>query len=115
MPETALRLNLNNLDKENFSFFDKKYGEISFTKEDAIEQVGSIILARKDIGISYHLSVVLDDAFQGITNVTRGEDLLEATKIHVILQYILKLPTPIYHHHKPVSYTHLTLPTTPYV
>lgn len=100
MPETALRLNLNNLDKKSFSFFDKKYGEISFTKEDAIELVGSIILARKDIGISYHLSVVLDDAFQGITNVTRGEDLLEATKIHVILQYILNLPTPIYHHHK---------------
>ena len=57
-------------------------------------------MARKDIGISYHLSVVLDDAFQGITHVTRGEDLLDVTKIHVILQHILKLPTPVYHHHK---------------
>lgn len=100
MPSTALRLNLNSLDKNNFSFFDKIYGKISFTKEEAIENIGSVILARKDIGISYHLSVVLDDAFQGITNVTRGEDLLEATKIHVILQYILNLPTPVYHHHK---------------
>ena len=100
MPETALRLNLYNLDKDNFSFFDEAYGKISFTKEEAINQIGSVILARKDIGISYHLSVVLDDAFQGITHVTRGEDLLDATKIHVILQHILKLPTPVYHHHK---------------
>lgn len=100
MPKTALRLNLYNLDKDKFTFFDECYGQISFTKEEAIKQIGSVILARKDIGISYHLSVVLDDAFQGVTNVTRGEDLLEATKIHVILQYILKLPTPVYHHHK---------------
>ena len=48
---------------------------------------------------SYHLSVVLDDAAQGITDVIRGEDLFEATKIHVLLQTLLDLPTPTYHHH----------------
>jgi glutamyl-Q tRNA(Asp) synthetase len=51
------------------------------------------------MGTSYHLSVVLDDAAQGITHVVRGEDLFEATKIHIILQKLIGLPTPIYHHH----------------
>ena len=62
--------------------------------------VGDIVLARRDIGTSYHLSVVVDDAHQGITEVTRGEDLFDATKIHVVLQRLLGLPTPIYHHHR---------------
>ncbi|MGJ8611095.1 MAG: glutamate--tRNA ligase family protein, partial [Octadecabacter sp.] len=48
---------------------------------------------------SYHLSVVLDDAEQGISHVVRGQDLFEATKIHVILQRLLGLSTPTYHHH----------------
>ena len=52
------------------------------------------------MGTSYHLSVVLDDAAQGVTHVVRGQDLFEATKIHVILQNLLGLPTPTYHHHK---------------
>ncbi|HIP23552.1 MAG TPA: tRNA glutamyl-Q(34) synthetase GluQRS, partial [Rhodobacteraceae bacterium] len=43
--------------------------------------------------------VVIDDAFQGVTHVTRGQDLFEASKIHVILQKLLGLPTPVYHHH----------------
>ncbi len=64
-----------------------------------ISQVGDVVLARKDIGTSYHLAVVVDDAAQGITEVTRGEDLFEATAIHVVLQQILGLPTPAYHHH----------------
>ncbi len=62
--------------------------------------VGDVVLARRDIGTSYHLSVVVDDAYQGITHVTRGEDLFDATKIHVVLQRLLGLPTPIYHHHR---------------
>ncbi|MGA0542956.1 tRNA glutamyl-Q(34) synthetase GluQRS [Neotabrizicola sp. VNH66] len=62
--------------------------------------VGDIVLARRDMGTSYHLSVVLDDAFQGVTTVTRGEDLAEATEIHVLLQRLLDLPTPAYHHHR---------------
>jgi glutamyl-Q tRNA(Asp) synthetase len=63
-------------------------------------EIGDIILARRDFGTSYHLSVVVDDAAQAITHVTRGEDLFEATKIHVILQGLLDLPTPVYHHHR---------------
>ena len=63
-------------------------------------QVGDVVLARRDIGTSYHLAVVVDDAAQGITCVTRGEDLFEATAIHVVLQRLLDLPTPLYHHHR---------------
>ena len=63
-------------------------------------EVGDIVLARKDIGMAYHLAVVVDDAAQGITEVTRGEDLFEATAIHVVLQRLLDLPTPAYHHHR---------------
>lgn len=62
--------------------------------------VGDIVLARKGWGTSYHLAVVLDDAHQGITHVTRGEDLFDATVIHVLLQVLLGLPTPVYHHHR---------------
>lgn len=65
-----------------------------------INDIGDIVLARRDMGTSYHLSVVLDDAAQGITHVVRGQDLFEATKIHVVLQCLLGLPTPIYHHHR---------------
>ncbi|MBT8411885.1 MAG: tRNA glutamyl-Q(34) synthetase GluQRS [Octadecabacter sp.] len=75
-------------------------GLITFTMQDAIDTIGDIVLARRDIATSYHLSVVLDDAAQGITHVVRGQDLFEATKIHVILQRVLKLPTPLYHHHR---------------
>ncbi|MGC1494527.1 MAG: tRNA glutamyl-Q(34) synthetase GluQRS [Sulfitobacter sp.] len=75
-------------------------GLIEFTPYDIEQCVGDIVLARRDMGTSYHLSVVLDDAAQGITHVVRGQDLFEATKIHVLLQRLLGLPTPIYHHHK---------------
>ena len=100
MPQDALRLNIHNIKKNEFFFDDIEFGKVSFTKKDVIDNIGSVVIARKDIGISYHLSVVLDDAFQGITHVTRGADLLEATKIHVILQHLLGLPTPIYRHHR---------------
>ncbi|WP_099823667.1 tRNA glutamyl-Q(34) synthetase GluQRS [Oceaniglobus indicus] len=63
------------------------------------DHIGDIVLARKDFGTSYHLSVVLDDAAQGITHVVRGEDLFEATRIHVLLQHLLGLATPVYYHH----------------
>ncbi|MEM9231413.1 MAG: tRNA glutamyl-Q(34) synthetase GluQRS [Pseudomonadota bacterium] len=65
-----------------------------------VRNVGDVVLARKDIGTSYHLSVVVDDAYQKVTHVTRGEDLFDATQIHVLLQTLLKQPTPIYHHHR---------------
>ncbi|RRH76986.1 tRNA glutamyl-Q(34) synthetase GluQRS [Falsigemmobacter faecalis] len=74
-------------------------GDIRTSARDYPERIGDIVLARKDFGTSYHLSVVLDDAAQGITHVTRGADLFEATRIHVLLQELLGLPQPVYHHH----------------
>ncbi len=64
------------------------------------ERLGDVVLARKEIGVAYHLAVVVDDAAQGITQVIRGEDLLEATHIQVLLQRLLGLATPIYRHHR---------------
>ncbi|KAA5605188.1 tRNA glutamyl-Q(34) synthetase GluQRS [Roseospira marina] len=60
---------------------------------------GDVVLARKDIPTSYHLAVTLDDAAQGVTLVTRGQDLFEATHVHRLLQALLDLPVPEYHHH----------------
>ena len=67
---------------------------------DKVAAIGDVVLARRDMGTSYHLSVVVDDAAQGVTDVVRGEDLAEATPIHVLLQHLLDLPTPTYHHHR---------------
>ena len=75
-------------------------GRITFTAGELTQSVGDVVLARRDLGTSYHLSVVLDDAFQGISHVVRGADLFEATKIHVVLQRLLGLATPTYHHHR---------------
>lgn len=60
---------------------------------------GDVVLARKDVPTSYHLSVVVDDALQGVTHVVRGRDLEAATDIHVLLQRLLRLPTPFYLFH----------------
>lgn len=61
---------------------------------------GDVILSRSDAPSSYHLSVVVDDALQGITHVVRGEDLYAATAIHRLLQELLGLAEPVYHHHR---------------
>ncbi len=61
---------------------------------------GDVVLARKDTPTSYHLAVVMDDAAQSITHVVRGEDLLAATAVHRVLQTLLGLPAPAYHHHR---------------
>lgn len=63
------------------------------------EAWGDVVLVRKDIGTSYHIAVVIDDARQGITQVVRGRDLFHATAIHLVLQHLLGLPTPRYFHH----------------
>ena len=63
------------------------------------EILGDVVLVRKDIGCSYHLAVVMDDALQGVTRITRGADLFEATHVQRLLQALLDLPTPEYHHH----------------
>jgi glutamyl-Q tRNA(Asp) synthetase len=61
--------------------------------------LGDAVLARKDIGTGYHLSVVVDDAAQGVNLVTRGADLFSSTHLHAVLQALLGLPVPEYHHH----------------
>jgi glutamyl-Q tRNA(Asp) synthetase len=61
---------------------------------------GDVVLARKDTPTSYHLAVTVDDHLQGVTLVTRGEDLLPSTHVHVLLQHLLGYETPAYAHHK---------------
>ena len=60
---------------------------------------GDVVLARKEVPTSYHLAVVLDDALQGVTDVVRGQDLFFSTGVHRLLQALLGLPEPTYHHH----------------
>lgn len=74
-------------------------GRHGVAPEHLAARVGDVVLARRDIGTSYHLAVVVDDAHQGIEEVVRGVDLFEATAIHVLLQALLGLPRPAYHHH----------------
>lgn len=61
---------------------------------------GDAVIARKDVPTSYHLAVVIDDALQGVTDVVRGMDLFNATSLHRLLQTLLDLPAPRYHHHR---------------
>lgn len=60
---------------------------------------GDVVLGRKDIGVAYHLAVVIDDARQGITHIHRGHDLFDATHTQVVLHALLGFPTPVYRHH----------------
>ncbi|MEO1857044.1 MAG: tRNA glutamyl-Q(34) synthetase GluQRS [Rubritalea sp.] len=84
------------------SFSDGRLG-----KQQVIHHLlGDVVLSRKDIGTSYHIAVVVDDAFQNVTDVTRGKDLLESTHIHRILQSLLDLPEPHYYHHDLVCDSH---------
>ena len=64
------------------------------------ELAGDVVLARKDVGVAYHLAVTVDDALQGITHVIRGQDLFEACHIQRLLQVLLGLPEPVYRHHR---------------
>ena len=106
--EDNIRLNidksiiyLKNIKLKSLSFVDNYYQKnlfnISFASKPLQED---IIVARKDIGTSYHLSVVVDDAFQNITHVVRGADLFNSTPIQRLLQELLELPQPLYHHHR---------------
>jgi glutamyl-Q tRNA(Asp) synthetase len=63
------------------------------------ERGGDVVLARKDVGVAYHLAVTVDDALQGVTHVIRGQDLFEACHIQRLLQALLGLPEPVYRHH----------------
>ena len=77
------------------TFTDQLHGIV--TVDPAL--LGDVVITRKDIGVSYHLAVVVDDAHQDITLVSRGEDLLPSTHVHRLLQAALNLPEPEYHHH----------------
>jgi glutamyl-Q tRNA(Asp) synthetase len=89
-----------------------RLGEVSFAEsgtapghyradaERMMALAGDVVLARKGWGTSYHLAVTVDDAAQAVTEVTRGEDLREATFVHVVLQRLLQLSAPTYYHHK---------------
>ena len=61
---------------------------------------GDVIVGRKETPTSYHLAVVIDDALQGVTDVVRGQDLFWSTSVHRVLQALLDLPAPNYHHHR---------------
>lgn len=99
--EGALRLNIT---RATASLPDLSFTESGqqhrFNPRQLTQTMGDVILSRRDIGTAYHLAVVVDDAFQGITEVTRGEDLLPATPLQVTLQHLLGLPSPTYHHHR---------------
>lgn len=84
------------------TFQDLRFGSIRVDPD----LLGHVVLARKDIGPAYHLAVVVDDAFQQITHVTRGDDLLASTHVHRLLQVLLGLPEPIYLHHELVLDEH---------
>lgn len=73
--------------------------KISLAPDFLINTCGDVVLARKDALSAYHLAVVIDDAAQGITHITRGRDLFYATHIHRVLQALLGRPTPHYRHH----------------
>ena len=79
----------------SLDWHDRARGRLSATPEI----FGDVVIARKDMATSYHLAVTLDDHLQGVTLVTRGEDLLASTHVHRLLQALLGLDTPAYHHH----------------
>jgi glutamyl-Q tRNA(Asp) synthetase len=98
----ALRLDLKatlKRVKKTLSWQETGSGEARAIEAHA-EQWGDVILGRKETPASYHLACVLDDALQGVTRVVRGMDLYESTSIHRLLQEILGLPAPVYHHHR---------------
>jgi glutamyl-Q tRNA(Asp) synthetase len=80
---------------DRLTFVEERTGVITARPELG----GDVVLARKDVGVAYHLAVVVDDALQGITHVIRGHDLFEATHVQRLLQALLDLPTPVYRHH----------------
>ena len=105
LPDVALRLDMGGaLERLSVPGFQETgpdhRGHHIADPQHLIQNVGDVVLMRPAYGTSYHLSVVIDDAHQGITHVVRGTDLFEATAIHVLLQALLGLPTPIYHHHR---------------
>ncbi|MEM8775754.1 MAG: tRNA glutamyl-Q(34) synthetase GluQRS [Pseudomonadota bacterium] len=105
LPDVALRLNmaaaLERLDAPLSFIENGKFKQTRMVRpENMVTQVGDVALARPGMGASYHLSIVCDDFDQKISHVIRGEDLFDATQIHVLLQRLLGFDTPVYHHHR---------------
>jgi glutamyl-Q tRNA(Asp) synthetase len=100
----AWRLNLAAAERAvgPLTFFEAGEGPAGERGEIAVDAggAGDVVLARKDVGVAYHLAVVVDDARQAITEVVRGQDLFEATHIQRVLQALLALPEPRYRHHR---------------
>ena len=97
----ALRLDMTAALARTGPLHWKESGESLATNPAATPELwGDIIMARKDTPNSYHLSVVVDDAVQGVTDVVRGRDLFPSTSVHRLLQTLLGLPQPRYHHHR---------------
>ncbi|WP_152988344.1 tRNA glutamyl-Q(34) synthetase GluQRS [Paracoccus sp. MKU1] len=112
-PQDAIRLNaaraLEHLGLDVIAFLDENIAPglpYRLAARDFTTGVGDVVLARRGMGTSYHLAVVVDDAAQGITLVTRGKDLLDSTWIHIVLQELLDLPVPRYHHHRLIRDEH---------
>ena len=103
-PEDAIRLDMARAVALTGDLAFEESGEAAgshrFDAAHMVRAVGDVVLARRDFGTSYHLSVVVDDAAQQVTEVVRGADLFDATPIHALLQRLLQLPTPAYHHHR---------------
>lgn len=105
--DAAIRLNMaaaiaaiGDVSRIGFTELDFEPGRHALDAEALLHNVGDIVLARRDIGTSYHIAVVIDDAAQGVTHVTRGRDLFPATPLHRLLQVLLDLPEPLYRHHR---------------
>lgn len=88
---------------EDLTFVEIDSEGVSQRRAARPEMWGDAVLVRKDVPASYHLAVVVDDARQGVTHVTRGRDLLAATDLHRLLQRLLGLPEPLYHHHRLIT------------
>ncbi len=101
----ALRLDMTKamaLVGADLTWFEQKpAGDVRITADPAAW--GDVILARKDTPTSYHLSVTVDDALQGVTDIVRGMDLYHSTSIHRLLQLLLSLPEPTYRHHRLIT------------
>lgn len=102
-PDDVIRLDAGRafdaLGLDSIGFTDQGQSHI-LTRQQFLAGIGDVVLSRRGMGTSYHLAVVVDDAAQGITLVTRGMDLFASTHIHVLLQHLLDLPTPAYLHHR---------------
>ncbi len=104
LSDTAVRIDMNkalaavDATRHHFTEIGPERGGPEPVAAD-LAKWGDVVLARRDIATSYHLSVVVDDALQGITHVTRGMDLFEASHVHRLLQELLELPVPVYCHH----------------